>query len=220
MIRTPRNGSSTSRSLSPVTMKSAFPSTAHSSTMLSFGSRHAWMVFRGWTIKAWRRSSRNAVLMSAGSIPSFGLVRTSASSESTGWERISQKRPLMKDSYRWADEPLPRSAETKTFVSRTTRGAGIPFLPYVLYDLCDVPHRESADGRTASDSTDDGVQLRRPRFLFQLTRQADLFPKGQLPDNGVDINGDRYLHGVTSWFLGYRALKDEVKASDKVVSFF
>ena len=45
MIGIPRNGCKTSRSLSPVIMQSAFPDKASSRYLLSFGSRHSFILW-------------------------------------------------------------------------------------------------------------------------------------------------------------------------------
>ena len=47
MIFIPRNGFNTSKSLSPVTIQSAFPATANSRNLLSLGSRHSEILISG-----------------------------------------------------------------------------------------------------------------------------------------------------------------------------
>ncbi len=193
-ILTPWNGCSIRRSLSPLTIHSAFPKTAHSSGMLSAGSRQAFIGRMERTRSALCRSNRKRVFISTEGMASSGRIKTSASSESKALEQTSSNVPAMNSPYSREGGPLPKRAETKTLVSRTTRVAGIPAFSHIINQAIDLSKREFLDSASASYSRNHLVQLCGPRFLLQFVNQPQLLAQGQLFYDRVDVNRDCYGH--------------------------
>ena len=93
-------------------------------------------------------------------------------------------------------EPLPKRAETKTFASRTTGGAGIPIFSYVLNDAINFSDGEPFDISPRPYSADNLVQLTGPGFSLQLK----LCPQRQLFDNHRNVYRNCNFHERRSPF--------------------
>ena len=122
------------KSLSPVTMVSAFADKAHEINMSSFGSLHAPLtcLLTFTTSKNGRISRSISDPISAWERENFGYSRTLLSSSKVSLEIIGVISPFYHNPTILDSSPLKSKADIRTFVSSTTRIIFFGFLPIGL----------------------------------------------------------------------------------------
>jgi len=131
MILTDRYFFISDKSLSPVTMPSAFAEIAHEMNFSSPGSLHAPLTcsFTLTTSKYGRISCSISDLISAPERENFGYSRTVLSSSNVSFETTGMILPVCHNLTIFDNSPLKSKADIGTFVSSTTRTIFFCFLP-------------------------------------------------------------------------------------------
>ncbi|MCM8827218.1 MAG: glycosyltransferase, partial [Candidatus Omnitrophica bacterium] len=170
-----RKDLSTSRSLSPVTMKFAFASISSSKIKLSLRSRQTLMNWiRGLTRIAFILINLKSSLMSFGSMWRRGRYNTAASSLRISTLITNLKRPSLKAVYIEDKPGLPLRILTSILLSITTFGSLIiEFLACLFANSTNFFIRNRSLFEVFPYSKNNLIQSFRPSFIFKFTHQSD-----------------------------------------------